>query len=572
MSSNQVFQSWYQGNGKNKSDIADEAYNSVRKHLEQSSALSSEEKIMLKQSSTLEDVTNTVTDAFSKYEAKAEASKTRTWFQKVSESICHYGKVLDVFVQHHPEYVSLAWGLMKLLFIGVVNHSETLKLLSNSLCKVAQRLPRIELWSALYDTESMRLAVESLYSCIMEFLLKAHAWCNESKIRHIYHSITRPHELRYGDLLERITTCTSNISELATVGSQAELRIMHNAQSARLNDIIQTLQKAEITRKAQIDGLSCAISRLETSGKDHDKKLDWIMQWLEANRLTINDLLTKIETFHSIQTSAQLDTNQKLSTLQLSQALSTFSQDFDDPSYSYKQHLFLRKRRASGRASTTSTNEFWLSPKLREWSSSPHSSLAVVRGSFATRWALQDFAVDVIQALNTSSGSALWALGGAHRSRSNAALDTADLMRYLTCQALQLDGIVTTEKQISLRYSQLQNANGLREWLDLFKLVISDRTELVYLVIDLATVHPCAAGPDHLNCVHELIQMIKNIPAHAKVKVILLVYEMEWIKAIPKEVYDRLIPVKSSGSKGLQGKRMRQAVNARILPRRRANQ
>lgn len=160
---------------------------------------------------------------------------------------------------------------------------------------MAQRLPRIEHLSALYPTKNMKLAMESLYSCIMEFLLIAHSWCNESKFKHIYHSFTRPHELRYSDLLQRIGTCTDNINELATVGSQTELRVMHNTQSSKLNEIILSLQTSEKARQAQIDGLNCAISRLEISSRDHGRKLDLIMQWLEASGLTINDFLTRIE-------------------------------------------------------------------------------------------------------------------------------------------------------------------------------------------------------------------------------------------------------------------------------------
>lgn len=162
-----------------------------------------------------------------KYEARAESSKTRKWLQGFSETICHYSQVLDVFVQHHPEYVALVWGTMKLLFVSAVNHAETLKLLSTSLLEVAQRLPRVEVFSMLYPTKQFCLATESLYAAILEFLLIAHAWCNESKFRHIYHSFTRPHELRYQDLLERITDCTNNILELADVGSHTEIRVMH---------------------------------------------------------------------------------------------------------------------------------------------------------------------------------------------------------------------------------------------------------------------------------------------------------------------------------------------------------
>ncbi|KAF5980922.1 hypothetical protein FCOIX_4568 [Fusarium coicis] len=532
MSVNQVFQSWYKGDDANKADMAQDTFKSVKKHLEESNSLSSDEKALLGKKSSLQDVEKAVSDAFAKYEAKSEASKTRKWLQKASESICHYGQVLDVFVQHHPEYVSLAWGLMKVMFISVINHGETLKLLSKSLFEVAQRLPRIEHLSALYPTKNMKLAIESLYSCIMEFLLIAHSWCNESKFKHIYHSFTRPHELRYGDLLQRIETCTDNINELATVGSQTELRVMHNTQSTKLNEIILSLQTSEKTRQAQIDGLNCAISRLEISSRDHDRKLDLIMQWLEASGLTINDLLTKIETFHSIQTSAQLDTNQKLSSLQLSQALATFSQSLEDPKALYKHHLFLRNRRASGRGATVSTNEFWLSPTLARWSSCQYSSLAIIRGSFTTRWAIQDFAIDIIQAVTMMSISAIWVLGSANKTSSNALLSPADLVRYLTYQALQIEGTVTTERQMSLRHSQLVEAKTSQDWLGLFKLIVQDLGGQIYIIIDLATVSSGVKGSGQANLIYQLNEMLGDLDnkkphkgSGTKVKIILFVYE-----------------------------------------------
>lgn len=35
---------------------------------------------------------------------------------EISKRVSYYGKVMDVLVQQHPEYVSLAWGTMKLVF------------------------------------------------------------------------------------------------------------------------------------------------------------------------------------------------------------------------------------------------------------------------------------------------------------------------------------------------------------------------------------------------------------------------------------------------------------------------
>lgn len=55
------------------------------------------------------------------YEAKA-TSKARKWLARFSSRVVFYGTVLDVLAQHHPEYVALAWGALKFLFM-VCNHS-----------------------------------------------------------------------------------------------------------------------------------------------------------------------------------------------------------------------------------------------------------------------------------------------------------------------------------------------------------------------------------------------------------------------------------------------------------------
>lgn len=57
-----------------------------------------------------------VAASLKQYASEHQSKKTIKWLLKLSETIVHYGEVLDVFVQHHPEYVALVWGTMKLLF------------------------------------------------------------------------------------------------------------------------------------------------------------------------------------------------------------------------------------------------------------------------------------------------------------------------------------------------------------------------------------------------------------------------------------------------------------------------
>lgn len=75
---------------------------------------------MARSSTSLEDVQKAVTTAMTKYTSSQKESKVRKWLVKLSERIHLYGGVLDVFAQHHPEYVALAWGSIKfLVMVGI---------------------------------------------------------------------------------------------------------------------------------------------------------------------------------------------------------------------------------------------------------------------------------------------------------------------------------------------------------------------------------------------------------------------------------------------------------------------
>lgn len=272
--------------------------------------------------------------------------------------------------------------------------------------------------------------------------------------------------------------------------------------------------------------------------------------------------------FHSIQTSAQLDTNQKLSELQLCQALHSLSQNFEDPDQCFKHHMFLRNRRASGRGPAASTNEFWRSPKLAKLSSSTSSSLAIIKGNFTLRSAIQDFGVNVIEALSAYTAPILWALASSRKSKSSQTLTTTDLMKYLTYQVLKLPGVVQTEKQMSWRYSQLQTSRTLREWLTLFKQIIGGLGVQVYMVVDLAMAGSLLESTDSLNFIQEISQVLSELSQQekgTKIKMVLLAYEAEWFRLIPRELLDRTIPVKPMRTGRQQGKEMRNSINRQFI-------
>lgn len=68
----------------------------------------------------IEDVVDALKDAESKYQGRG-SGKAWKWMTRLSSKIMFYGQIIDMFTQHHPEYVALAWGMIKFLLV-VSNH------------------------------------------------------------------------------------------------------------------------------------------------------------------------------------------------------------------------------------------------------------------------------------------------------------------------------------------------------------------------------------------------------------------------------------------------------------------
>ncbi|KAI1198722.1 hypothetical protein F5X97DRAFT_342416 [Nemania serpens] len=524
--------------------LAEKAFQAVRKYFEESGSLSEQDRALLKDKSSIESMQQVVAASLKQYASEHQSKKTIKWLLKLSETIVHYGEVLDVFVQHHPEYVALVWGTMKLLFTSVVNHEATFRLLTKTTAQIALRLPRMTALSQMYRTAHMQQAIEKLYSFILEFLLMAHGWCGESRLRQIYHSLTRPHELRYGDLLGSITDCSKNILELATLGSQAEIRVIRKFHDSKLDEIIATLNASEKLRDQEMRRLAQLVVRLETSGKQQDKKLEQIILFLQTSGATLDDIIAKIEAFRALSTSAQLNTNQQLSDIQLSQALSTFSLTFENPENCYRHYAIMRRRRVAGLGNQRSTNEFWLSPRLRRLSNSQCCDLVIIKGTFAVRQVLQDFGVDVISSLMASSTPVIWGFPTSEKNRRTSMLTATELIQSLTYQVLRFRGSVGTEKQLGLRYKQFHTSTTTQEWLELLKqVIISLETRSLYLVVDLAS---------YLTLLNEVSKPI--------VKTVLLAYQAHHYNTLPANSTDSIITVRIQGHRRQQGKTMRRAL------------
>ena len=76
------------------------------------------QKICLaRQASCMEDVQSAVVDAKARYDSGRQNHNVSMWLSKLSTRVGYYGNIMDVLVQHDPQYAALAWGAMKFLFV-----------------------------------------------------------------------------------------------------------------------------------------------------------------------------------------------------------------------------------------------------------------------------------------------------------------------------------------------------------------------------------------------------------------------------------------------------------------------
>ncbi|KAF4815240.1 hypothetical protein CGCSCA5_v007242 [Colletotrichum siamense] len=219
---------WYINSVHQQSfDPAKHAYDEAVKILRKELTTTERELIRLGEHNSIQDVKLALDKALEEYQKKAKGSKVRDWLAKCSSRVLYYGAVFDTFSQHHPEYVSLAWGAFKFLFIAVLNYEELLVEVSKAVSRIADVLPRTELHSLLYSTPRMQENVAQLYAKILEFSIKAIQFYKKGKLSHSIASIVKPFSLNFKPIIEEIRERSIRVDELAGALSKAEIRDLH---------------------------------------------------------------------------------------------------------------------------------------------------------------------------------------------------------------------------------------------------------------------------------------------------------------------------------------------------------
>lgn len=96
--------------------VDEEAFSRAIQKLKEALADGKVDDVVFTDNTDMKTIMSVVDTNLKKYNSRKQ-SKAWKWLRRLSQRVVVYGKVLDVLVQHHPEYVTLAWGTFKLLFM-----------------------------------------------------------------------------------------------------------------------------------------------------------------------------------------------------------------------------------------------------------------------------------------------------------------------------------------------------------------------------------------------------------------------------------------------------------------------
>ncbi|KAE9368087.1 hypothetical protein N431DRAFT_417137 [Stipitochalara longipes BDJ] len=446
-------------------DLAHEAYEKAVEYFTEEFAGNEDVQSFLVGYTSITDVQDIVEKAKREYEAKGQKRRTvLRWLSKLSLGIRHYSQALDMLAQHHPEYVALAWGAIKFVLTGVINHEELIEELAKALTLISNVLPGIKLSARLYQTEEMKDAVASMYGHIIRFFQRATRWYNKSSARRALSSILKPFELEYQNTVDQIKLCSDTINNLAQGASRAEIR--------DVNIIVQLIH-------GKMQGIEKNLHNMQVQLNEKDFRIishiDQVLQVAVANK-TINEAVQLDVT----------DMKPRLYRLEFASILDILLPEVS-PEKILRKYTSMAIGRRRHQISTGYFQSFaYIAKTLDLWVSTTSSSLFILRSGPRASSTTRDHAVNIINHLRKAQYKVFWILSPP--SPGDLEPSISNILRSLVFQIIQQEPNVLLRFPENLNASYFLPNRNESEWLDLLCLLIS-RLDKCFLIVETEDLH-----------------------------------------------------------------------------------
>ncbi|KAE8548154.1 hypothetical protein EYB25_009948 [Talaromyces marneffei] len=188
-----------------------------------------------------------------------------------------------------------------------------------------------------------------------------------------------------------------------------------------------------------------------------------------------------LEEFHTLRYAGTFDTCKGSPVIKLSDILPLLVTEAPvDPKTTLRYYTLMRNIRQRKEGDTTICLR--QSRRLRDWDAKSHSSLLLVKGSFASRHIVRDFTADIINELHKEKTLIAWVLKP--RGEQSYTFDITGVLKHLVLQILQQSPATMNERDASLAARRVQNTYTIEDWFSFLGSIIGGLKK-VYLVIDM---------------------------------------------------------------------------------------
>ncbi|KAH7370953.1 hypothetical protein BKA65DRAFT_446146 [Rhexocercosporidium sp. MPI-PUGE-AT-0058] len=491
-------------------DLAHEAYKKAVEYFMKEFAGNEDVVGFLVGHTSIVDVENTVEKAKREYEAKGQKRRTvLKWLNKLSLGIRYYSQALDMLAQHHPEYVALAWGAIKFVLMGVINHEELIEELAKALTLIGNVLPGIKLSARLYQTEQMKGAIATLYAHVIHFFQRAARWYNKSSAGRAWSSILKPFELDYQDTVDQIKLCSETINNIAHGASRAEIRDMHITVQL-IHGNLQGMQKKLHQMQLQLDEKELRMA----------SHIGQVLQVAIANK-TINEAVQLDVT----------DMKPRIYDLQFSNILKMLSPEVS-PENILRKHTSLCRRNHQISTGYLRTGAD-IAKSLNLWVSTTGSSLFILRSGPRASSITRDHAVDIIKYLRNAQYKVFWILSPP--SPCNSEPSVASILQSLVYQVIRHEPNILLRFPENLSTLQFLSNRSESEWLDLLCLLVS-RLDKCFLIVETENLYQASRQmpewtQEFLQVFQRLINRVETAGSLVKVLVVTFGNDSSWLSS-----------------------------------------
>ncbi|THY86903.1 hypothetical protein D6C93_07734 [Aureobasidium pullulans] len=440
-------------------NIASEAYNSAvdafERELDQAESM-----ILLNTPTCMEDILSAIRRTQAQHGLnRSRWDKTTKWLNLASSRIVYYSGVLDALAQHHPEYVSLAWGAIKFVLMGVVNHSELLTKFATAFSEIGEALDSALCAARLYGTADLQTHISELYLQIMRFLEKAVKWYSQNTFKRVVSSMGRPWALSWKENVDSIHASVAKVKDKSQTAMYAELRDTHIS-----------VQNTE--RYVQKSGLS--IQDIHQIVISHGGKIDLLSDAMRDVPDLIRQVLSEAMATHALATRISEDTNNvKLGVqdLQVSSILTGLAPGVDLAQVLVDIQILIRRNRFP---QSLLRNDGGLRRSVVHWAQDQKSSLLVLQAKFADQMMMKTIMLDLIEAPHRPFCSLIFAL--------------PKVMGEGSSKALKTNSDFLVNQPGGLQSAKYHSAHSPEEWMHLLGQILSS-TPMTYLILDTSALY-----------------------------------------------------------------------------------